>query len=40
MAAFTTIYETYTERMITWAINILDDREQAMDTAQDVLLWL
>lgn len=40
MAAFSGIYQTYTERMITWAINILDDREQAMDTAQDVLLWL
>lgn len=40
MAAFTEIYENYTEKMIGWAFNALEDRDQSMDIAQDVLLWI
>lgn len=41
-AAFTQVYTMYTEKLLGWAFNILQDREECMDIVQDVLLsvWL
>lgn len=38
--AFTEIFHLYTEKAIDQACRMLDDREQSMDIAQDVLLYL
>jgi RNA polymerase sigma-70 factor (family 1) len=40
VAAFTEIFDAFAERLLVYAVNILDNRVECEDLVQDVLLWL